>query len=152
MATLKSARSRVRPSTWSLVRIDQTRLGRSGGFAPTGTAWFLSPSTIVTAEHVATAMNLSHQDWTPIDGEDGGQSVPARIHRLAGSQMERLAVIELQRAASSSRTAIIRKEPLAPEEPVWTVAFSRAPSARWRSVRSVRRRREVGRHGTSGNV
>jgi hypothetical protein len=27
-------RSRVRPWIWSLVRIDQTSLGRSGGFAP----------------------------------------------------------------------------------------------------------------------
>jgi len=28
------ARSRVRPSIWSFVRIDQTCFGRSGGFAP----------------------------------------------------------------------------------------------------------------------
>ena len=34
MARLNSARSRLRPSTWSLVRIDQTCLGRSGGLAP----------------------------------------------------------------------------------------------------------------------
>jgi hypothetical protein len=34
MARLNIAKSRVRPSTWSLVRIDQTCFGRSGGFAP----------------------------------------------------------------------------------------------------------------------
>src|SRR6476646_4159616 len=35
IAMLNNARSRVRPSTWSFVRMDQTCLGRSGGFAPT---------------------------------------------------------------------------------------------------------------------
>src|SRR5262249_21169547 len=34
MARLNIAKSRVRPSTCSLVRIDQTCFGRSGGFAP----------------------------------------------------------------------------------------------------------------------
>src|SRR5713226_1905636 len=34
MAKLNIAKSRVRPPTWSLVRIDQTCFGRSGGFAP----------------------------------------------------------------------------------------------------------------------
>ncbi|MBT1517034.1 hypothetical protein KIP88_42420 [Bradyrhizobium sp. SRL28] len=34
IARLNMARSRARPSIWSFVRIDQTCLGRSGGFAP----------------------------------------------------------------------------------------------------------------------
>ena len=34
IAKLNMARSRERPSNWSFVRIDQTCLGRSGGFAP----------------------------------------------------------------------------------------------------------------------
>jgi hypothetical protein len=34
MATLNIAKSRRRPSTWSLVRIDQTFFVRSGGFDP----------------------------------------------------------------------------------------------------------------------
>ena len=34
IARLNMARSRLRPSIWSLVRIDQTCFGRSGGFAP----------------------------------------------------------------------------------------------------------------------
>jgi hypothetical protein len=34
IAKLNMARSRARPSIWSFVRIDQTCLGRNGGFAP----------------------------------------------------------------------------------------------------------------------
>src|SRR5712692_1232627 len=34
IARLNMARSRARPSIWSFVRIDQTCLGRNGGFAP----------------------------------------------------------------------------------------------------------------------
>jgi hypothetical protein len=34
IARLNIARSRTQPSIWSFVRIDQTCLGRSGGFAP----------------------------------------------------------------------------------------------------------------------
>src|SRR3984893_12248610 len=34
IARLNMARSRARPSIWSLVRIGQTCLGRNGGFAP----------------------------------------------------------------------------------------------------------------------
>src|SRR3954453_8454479 len=34
IAKLNMAKSRARPSIWSFVRIDQTCLGRSGGFAP----------------------------------------------------------------------------------------------------------------------
>ena len=30
-----------------------------------GTAWFQSPTTIVTVGHVATAMGLSTEDWKP---------------------------------------------------------------------------------------
>src|SRR5664279_805254 len=45
IARLNMARSRARPSIWSFVRMDQTCLGRSGGFAPVsfplfqGTRW-----------------------------------------------------------------------------------------------------------------
>src|SRR3984893_17212553 len=40
IARLNMARSRMRPSIWSLVRIDQTCFGRSGGFAPVGLPLF----------------------------------------------------------------------------------------------------------------
>ena len=90
-----------------------------------GTGWFLSPTTIVTAAHVAAGMKLSTEDWKPLeimDG-DGSQFVAARIQRVAGGRAERLAVIELERAVSVARSVTIRKEPLAPEEKVVTLAY-----------------------------
>src|SRR5215510_179093 len=78
-----------------------------------GTGWFLSPTTIVTAEHVTAGMKLSTQDWKLLEivNGDGSQFIAARIQRLAGSQAERLALIELQRAVSDARSVAIRREP-----------------------------------------
>jgi len=90
-----------------------------------GTGSFLSPTTLVTVEHVASAMKLSTQDWKPIeivDG-DGRQMIGARIQRLAGTHAEKLAVIELQSALSSAGTVAIRTVPLMPEEEVVTLAY-----------------------------
>ncbi len=89
-----------------------------------GTGWFLSPTTLVTAEHVATGMLLSTQDWKTLDIQDGAEkrSLPARIQRVAGHQAEKLAVIEFQAPVSEARSVAIRMAPLAPEEPV--VAFT----------------------------
>ena len=89
------------------------------------TGWFLSPTTIVTAEHVTVAMKLSTADWKPLeifDG-DGSQFITARVQRLAGDLGEKLAVIELQSAVSGARSVAIRKEPLVPEEQVMTLAY-----------------------------
>jgi hypothetical protein len=89
------------------------------------TGWFLSPTTIVTAEHVTVAMKLSTADWKPLellDG-DGSQFVAARVQRLVGGLGEKLAVIELQSAVPSARSVAIRKEPLVPEEQVVTLAY-----------------------------
>ena len=63
-----------------------------------GTGWFNSPTTIVTVEHVATAMGLSRQHWKLINIQDGvaSQSIYVRIQRLAGSRAEKLVVLELQ--------------------------------------------------------
>src|SRR5262245_9119515 len=46
-----------------------------------GTGWFLSPRLIVTAAHVAEAMQLSAQEWKDIEMRDGEskRSVAARI-------------------------------------------------------------------------
>ena len=51
-----------------------------------GTAWFQSPTTIVTAAHVASGMKLSTQEWKSLKLEDGAdsQSISVRIRRLAG--------------------------------------------------------------------
>lgn len=90
-----------------------------------GTGWFLSPTTIVTAEHVTAAMKLSTETWKPLEiiDEDGSQIIAARIRRLAGGPVEKLAVIELQRAVSDAQSAAIRREPLVPEEQVMTLAY-----------------------------
>ncbi|MGY8669112.1 serine protease [Bradyrhizobium sp. UFLA05-109] len=90
-----------------------------------GTGWFLSPATIVTAEHVTGAMKLSTEDWRPLEirDEDGAQFIGARIQRLAGGAGERLAVIELQRPVSTARSFAIRTKPLVPEEQVMTFAY-----------------------------
>jgi S1-C subfamily serine protease len=90
-----------------------------------GTGWFLSPNTLVTAEHVTAAMNLSREDWKPLEITDGNgsQFIAARIQRVAGSQTERLAVVELQQRVSDARSIATRKEPLVPEEKVVALAY-----------------------------
>src|SRR5262245_9298374 len=91
-----------------------------------GTAWFQSPTTIVTAAHVASGMKLSTQEWKWLKLEDGAdsQSISVRIRRLAGGLAEKLAVLELQAAVSTARSAAIRISPLAPEDRVVTFAYS----------------------------
>jgi hypothetical protein len=90
-----------------------------------GTAWFLSPASIVTAEHVAAAMLLSAQDWKTLEIESGTgkQSTRARIRRVAGTDPEKLAVIELQNPVERAPTVGIRREPLLPEEQVTTITY-----------------------------
>lgn len=90
-----------------------------------GSGWYLSPATIVTAEHVAAGMELSTEDWNPLEIVDGNgsQLIAARIHRVTGDQAEKLAVIELQRAVADAQTIAIRTEPLVPEEQVMTIAY-----------------------------
>jgi hypothetical protein len=90
-----------------------------------GTGWFLSSTTIVTAEHVSAAMDLSTEDWKPLeirDG-DGSQFIAARIQRRTGGPTEKLAVVELQQPVSTARSFAIRKEPLVPEQQVMTLAY-----------------------------
>lgn len=91
----------------------------------TGTGWFLSETTIVTAAHVTDAMKLSERDWKmlEISGDKSGQRIGARLLRVAGDQVERLAVIELQHAVAAAQPVAIRKEPLVPEEQVMTFVY-----------------------------
>ncbi|MET4803252.1 serine protease [Bradyrhizobium sp. LB11.1] len=123
-------------STVSIMRHfdDAERDARTDLIGVRGTAWFLSPTTIVTAEHVTTGMKLSTEEWKSLeiaDG-DGGYFIAARIQRLAGVQAERLAVIELQHAVSAARSVVIRREPLMPDEQVMTLAY---PAGRPHPVR-----------------
>ena len=114
-------------STVSITRMfdDTEKAARSDVLGIRGTGWFLSPTSMVTVEHVATAMNLSDQNWTQIEIRQGEnkQSIPARIQRLAGSHAEKIAVLELQTAFSGARGFALRMEPLAPNEPVVSVAY-----------------------------
>ncbi|OCK54466.1 serine protease [Bradyrhizobium sp. LMTR 3] len=104
---------------------DAERDSHRGYVGVRGTGWFLSPTTIVTAEHVTAGMNLSSHDWKPLEIVDGDNSqvIAARIQRVAGSQAEKLAVIELQHAVSDARSVAVRRDPLVPEEQVMTFAY-----------------------------
>src|SRR5690348_9923041 len=75
---------------------DQT--ANPGTLGIRGTGWFLSPSTMVTAEHVAAAMRLSDQSWKQVEilNDERKLPTPIRILRVAGSNREKLAVLELQ--------------------------------------------------------
>ena len=90
-----------------------------------GTAWFLSPTSIATAGHVATAMNLSDGTWKEIEILNGEtkQIMAVRVLHLAGPDPEKIAVLELGRAFPAGRTLTIRNEPLIPEEPVVSLAY-----------------------------
>ena len=90
-----------------------------------GTGWFLAPRLIVTAAHVAEAMHLSAQEWKDVEMRDGESkwSAPVRILGLAGSHVEKIAVLELQTAVPGAAILQSRAEPLIPEERVVSVAY-----------------------------
>jgi hypothetical protein len=90
-----------------------------------GTAWFLSPTSLVTAGHVAEAMRLSEDNWKQIEivGEESKLSISVRIARLAGHHAEKLAILELRAGYSGAQALPIRAEPLAPKEPVLSLAY-----------------------------
>ena len=98
---------------------------RIGVIGAQGTAWFLSPTTLVTVAHVAEGMKLSTQVWKSIEMQDGEEirPIPARIQRLAGLHQEKLAVLELQKPVAGARSIAIRATPLAPEDRVVTLAY-----------------------------
>jgi len=101
------------------------RNGQSDIVATRATAWFQSPTTIVTAAHVASGMRLSTQEWKLVRIEDdaGSRSISVRIQRVVGSHTEKLAVLELEAPVLSARSATIRMAPLVPEDHVVTVAY-----------------------------
>jgi hypothetical protein len=122
-------------STVSITRYfdDAERAAQAGLISIQGTGWFESPTTIVTIEHVATAMGLSTQDWKLLNINDGvdRQSISVRIQRLIGGGYEKLAVLKLQSAISGVRSVAIRMSPLAPEDRVVTLTY---PNRKQRSV------------------
>ena len=98
---------------------------RPGVLAVRGTGWFLSPTSMVTVEHVATSMNLTDQNWKHVELRQGEntQSIPARIQRVAGSSRERIAVLELQTAPADAQGFALRMEPLVPGEQLISLAY-----------------------------
>jgi len=106
---------------------------RIGVIGAQGTAWFLSPTTIVTVAHVAEGMKLSTQVWKSIELQDGDdiRTIQARIQRLTGQLQEKLAVLELQQPVAGARSVAIRMMPLVPEDRVVTFAY---PAGRPRLV------------------
>jgi hypothetical protein len=104
---------------------DAERSARSDIVATRATAWFQSPTTVVTAAHVASGMKLSTQEWKPIKIEDdtGARSMSVRIQRVVGSHTEKLAVLELEAPVPNARIATIRMAPLVPDDRVVTVAY-----------------------------
>ncbi|PPQ20355.1 Trypsin-like peptidase domain-containing protein [Bradyrhizobium shewense] len=114
-------------STVSIMRHfdDADRDARPNLIGVRGTGWFLSPTTIVTAEHVTAGMKLSTEEWKSLEIADGenSHSIAARIQRVAGVQAEKLAVIELEHAVTAARSVTIRRKPLVPDEQVMTLAY-----------------------------
>jgi Trypsin-like peptidase domain len=114
-------------STVSIARMFDDKEGEAspGLLGIAGTGWFLSPTLLVTVEHVAAAMNLSDRNWKRVEIWEGKikQSIPARIQRLAGSSAERIAVLELQTAFSGAESLPLRMDPLVAEEPLVSVAY-----------------------------
>jgi hypothetical protein len=119
------------PLAHSTVRItryfdaNEQKNASSGVLGFAGTAWFLSPTSMVTAAHVAEAMTLSDQAWRQLEIRSGEieQSIPARIRRIAGSHAEKIAVLELQTPFSGAQGFQVRVERLVPEERVVSVAY-----------------------------
>jgi len=101
------------------------RATQPGLIGTRGTAWFLSPATIVTAEHVSAAMMLTTQDWKQLEISDGDviRPIAARVERVVGTGPEKLAVLALQSGFPGARSAAIRTAPLAPEDQVVTFAY-----------------------------
>ena len=114
-------------STVSITRYFSGNDGRvdSGLLGIRGTAWFLSGTSMVTAEHVAAAMGLTDQSWKQIEirERENKQSIAVRILRVAGINAEKLAVLELQTRFSGAQDLKIRMKPLAPEEQVVSFAY-----------------------------
>jgi Trypsin-like peptidase domain len=114
-------------STVSMTRYfeEAEKKANPGAIGIRGTAWFLSATSMVTAEHVAAAMTLSDQEWKQVEILDGENRQPATVRRLslAGSHAEKIAVLELGAPFSAARGLELRMQPLAPEERVVSLAY-----------------------------
>ena len=114
-------------STVSITRYfdDKERSVQTNLVGIQGTAWFQSPTTIVTVGHVAVAMELSSESWKLLKLEHDGdiQLISVRIQRSAGAHAEKLVVLELQTAITAAPSIAIRMAPLMPEDRLVAVAY-----------------------------
>jgi hypothetical protein len=114
-------------STVSISRYfdDNERNAASSLHGIRGTAWFLSPTSMATAEHVVAAMGLSHQNWKQVEvlASESKQSIEVRILHIAGSHSEKVALLELRKPFPGAKGLQTRMEPLAPEERVVSLAY-----------------------------
>jgi hypothetical protein len=113
-------------STVGITRyFDDNERPRPGLLGVSGTAWFLSSTSMATAEHVAASMNLSNQSWKQVEVRTGDskQAVLVRMREVAGPSTEKIAVIEMQTALSGAQPLQLRMEPLAPEEVIESIAY-----------------------------
>ena len=114
-------------STVSITRFfdDKDQEAQRGLLGIRGTAWLLSPTTMVTVEHVTAAMRLSTQDWTQIEVQraESKQSILMRVQHVSGSYAEKIAVLQLRTAFGDAPGFRVRTEPLIPEERVVSLAY-----------------------------
>lgn len=104
---------------------DEERRANTDLFGIRGTAWFSSSTSLVTVEHVAAAMGLSGQDWKQVEILEEGRkrTIEVRILRLAGTQAEKVAVLELRAEYFGAQGLLMRAEPLDREEQVVSLAY-----------------------------
>src|SRR5690349_12824050 len=119
--------ARLAHSAVSITRYfdERERAAQPGLIGTGGTAWFLSSTTIVTAEHVSAGMMLTTQDWKALEIRDGDETrfTTARVARVMGLGAEKLAVLELQSEFPGAYRAEIRTASLDPEDEVVTLAY-----------------------------
>jgi hypothetical protein len=114
-------------STMSIARHfnEEEQKTQPGVIGIRGTAWFLSSRLIVTAAHVAEAMQLSAHEWKDIEMQngEGKRPISVRVLHLAGPHVERMAVLELETPIPNASVLQRRAEPLATDEQVVSLAY-----------------------------
>jgi hypothetical protein len=112
-------------STVSITRYIDEGEQKTGSLGIRGTAWFLSPTSLVTVEHVTAAMRLSDQSWKQVEISKGEnrQSIDVRILRSAGSNAEKISVLELRSAYAGAQALQIRMDLVPAEERVISLAY-----------------------------
>jgi Trypsin-like peptidase domain len=114
-------------STVNIVRTFESAQDKVDGdpYGIAGTAWFLSPSLVVTAEHVAASMHLSERDWKEVAFHEKGKKsvMPVRVAQRLGSGEEKIAVLELKTRYAGAAALPTRTAPLVADEPVLSLAY-----------------------------